>query len=170
MIGIDFDNCPPDPGPQLRIERVRANRSLEFVILSDIFGLWTHWLGDESQPCFKGKPCPHCKRELPRRWKGYLHALFTNKKGQGFVELTPLTARKIMDLCGTETALRGYRIKIWRHAGDKAHLGVEMLPPCEIKGKLPDAQDPWTVLAKLWKLPGTDKRKLDGGDRQELAS
>jgi hypothetical protein len=147
---------PPRPGPELWIRRLRAGQSMTATILAaSLYGLIVHWAGSKSAPCYKDKKkCDGCKRQLPQRWKGYLHAFDHDKREQCFVEVTPLTAESLASQVGTRGGYRGVRVRFERLNGDKARMRVTLLGTTDLGIEMPKERDPYETLAKLWGLPG----------------
>lgn len=161
---IDVQDAPPaDPAPG-QILRVRANQSVDCIILGKCWGVNTHWTGSESQPHFRveGK-CPGCKKRDPIRWKGYWHVLPLGKSSRlGWLEVTAATVEKIQGQAGLVGDLRGLRILLVRGAGDRSHLKATVQPPCEVRGALPPDADPYKLLLKLWGFDPTKKELFFG--------
>lgn len=145
---------PPPPGPRMEIRRVKANQRWQFIVLGQPWGCWTHWVDDHGEPCIEPrKECPGCKRQKPLRWRCYVHVWNIIRQNDEFLELTALVRAQLDDLLPTGEPYRGQRIEVVRGRGDKARMGLVLLPPCEVRGKLPDAKDPFPTLCKLWGFP-----------------
>lgn len=158
MAELNRDDRPPKAGPKWWIERIGAGREGLFTIFSrNIFGVWTHWQLHGSQPCFNRKEdCEGCKRNFPRRWKGYLHAYDHHAKRQCFLEITPIVAESIQQQLGEDQPVRGYRLKMKRGNGPKARVKVEVLAPLGGGPELVEEKFPEETLRKLWSLNGDD--------------
>lgn len=152
MPPLNRQDRPPRGGPEMLVLRLKAGVTKLFAILSpSLWGVWTHWAGSKSEPCFQDKKsCSGCKRGLPKRWKGYLHCWDYHDKREVFFELTPLAADAILEQCGEDAPLRGNRIQVVRGAGDKARLKVTVLSAVPRDQVLPEAKDPAKTLSKLW--------------------
>lgn len=159
MQPLNRQNRPPDPGPEMLILRLRAGQRIVATILSKaLWGVWTHWAGKRSEPCFGDKAdCPGHKRGLPLRWKGYLHVFDHTKKKEGFLELTPVSAESLLDQVGNDSPLRGERIQVIRGGGDKARLTVELLAAIKEGVVLPPEKDPEKTLRALWGIERPQK-------------
>jgi len=166
---LDVQNEPPDTGPGVEILRLRGGQSLQAILLTDVYGLWVHWDGRHTQPCFKNhEKCPGHLKEWPRKWKGYFDVLTLGNSGlRGFMEVTPTVVRSLWAQTGQKIGFRGLRVKLSRGNGNKAHFKISVEPPCEVRGKLPEGTDPYPILAKLWGLPKTGIRELSGGLEME---
>ena len=159
---IDRDDSPPRPGPEMEIKRLRANQSLSVTLLSALWGVWTHWNGRCSEPCYKDhKKCAGHRKGYPRRWKGYIHAIDHASREEIFVELTPLACQCLLRQLGSATRLRGQVVRIKRLGGDRARLEVFVMPPHPEHLQLPKEKDPYPILAKLWGI--ADGEALFGG-------
>jgi hypothetical protein len=160
---IDRQDRPPKPGPAFEIVRLRASQRIVISCLGELWGVYTHWNGRCSEPCFKDhKKCPGHRRGLPRRWKGYLHASNHVNWEEFFLELTPLAASCLLAQCPKQVPLRGQQLEIVRGKGDRARLAVTVLPSHGPGVQLPKAKDPYPLLAKLWGID--DSAELFGGE------
>jgi hypothetical protein len=168
MSTLNTCHMPPPNGPELLIIRLRAGKKLTCVILSHaLWGVWTHWNGSRSEPCFSEKShCNGCKRGLPKRWKGYLHVWDFERRRQVFVELTPTAAESINNQVGLGSVLRGYRVSLERMKGDQSRLIVHVHPMHPDVESLPSAKDPDATLRKLW---GVDRRVASDEEQSGLA-
>ena len=157
MLPLNRQNHPPRGGPSMPIRRVKAGQRKQFAILSrSLWGVWTHWNGKQSEPCYQEKKqCGGCKRGLPKRWKGYLHAYDFMDKEECFLELTPLACDQLLAQAGDKEPLRGNRVLVERGAGNKARLTVTMLTPVQSVSSLPAEKDPQSALQKLWGVDDT---------------
>jgi hypothetical protein len=152
MSDFSTQHTPPAPGPEIPIERVRANDQRCYVVLSPaLWGVWTHWAGDRSMPCWsERKDCDGCKRGLPRRWKGYLHCWNRQTGREAFAELTPLSAENLLAQVPDGAALRGLRLTLKRTAAKNGRLLVLLDPGVQAIPRGIEAKDPCGVLCKLW--------------------
>lgn len=148
---LDRDDRPPRPGPNVEIKRLKANHQIHVLVLGMIQGYWVHWNGLRSEPCFQDhQTCPGHLRQLPRRWKGYLHCFDLVERVELFLELTPLAVKQVKAVCGQESGWRGVRMSVKRHNGDRTRLTVEVSKLSDNVDRLPAAKDVWPVLAQLW--------------------
>jgi hypothetical protein len=154
---------PPDPAPG-RILRLRAAQVIDCVILGKTWGVNTHWTGHESQPHFRAEgKCPGCKRRDPMKWKGYWYVLPLGKNPRcGWLEVTPTIVESIQLQAGTKGDLRGLRVMIARGNGDRSHTKSTVQPPCEVRGALPNDEDPYRLLLKLWGYDPNQKELFFG--------
>lgn len=154
---------PPRPGPELRLVRLREKERGTFVVLGPLWGCYTHWNGQRSEPCFgDSKSCPGHRRGLPVRWKGYLHVIWTEKREECFLEVTPLAAGDLLNVIGGKDApMRGVRVQIERGAGNKARLRVTLLPAMPKTDHLPQSKDPEEILKDLWNRNDDQKKRQD---------
>ena len=153
---LSVDHGCPCPGPETPVVRVKTNVTHHFRVLSrSVFGIWIHWNGLRSEACFtEKKVCPGCTKGLPRRWKGYLHALATHLNGKDcFLELTPLAVTSILSQVPQGEILRGLRLEVRRTAGgEKGRLQVVVLGDINPGNGLIAERDPISVLSRLWGL------------------
>jgi hypothetical protein len=163
MEPLHIQHEPPRPGPAMPILRVKAGQEMHFVILSEsLWGIWTHWAGNRSEPCFaENATCPGHKRGLPRRWKGYLHVWHIDKRLEAFIELTPTAAHCLLDQAGKNCSLRGLRLKLRRTGASNGRLLVNLLPANPSMEGFAQPKDPESILCKLW---GVD-RIITGRER-----
>lgn len=150
---LNREDQPPRAGPVLPILRVRAGELLPCTVLStNLWGCWTHWAGDRSEPCLLPKiGCPGCKRGLPKRWKGYLHIYSHSHNREGFLELTPASAEQLELQCPDQGQYRGLRIDAKRSpGGNRGRLNLSILRRLEETSHLPPPKDPMKTLNFLW--------------------
>jgi hypothetical protein len=137
---------PPKGPPPLEVRRIKAHRMnpYHFVVLSPAFwGLYTHWTGNHSHPCFKTKEkCAGCKLKCGRKWLGYLHCVDEDNK-HCLVEFTKRAANMLLDSVPAGRILRGIRVAMQRTEGGKnGRLCARMIGIVASPERLPAAQDP----------------------------
>lgn len=161
---LNLANEPPAPGPRLLVLRLRAGQKCSFVILSEtIIGIWTHWSGRASNPCFTPKEdCEGCKKGYPKRWKGYIHCIDKSAHRHVFLELTPMSATSLRGQIPGGSSLRGFSLSAERGRGDKARLAVLIEQYCPKISDLPQAIDPIPTLSELWGLKPDPERQYPG--------
>jgi hypothetical protein len=160
---LNRQDRPPKSGPDLWIRRLKKKQWVIVTILCDsIWGVYVHWNGSKTEPCFEDKKkCPGHARQLPLRWKGYLHVWDHERKEECFLELTPLSAEQLLEQLGQLCGMRGSRCRVERMDGDKARLRVTLLGAGDHHGELPAEKSPLPTLSKLWGIaPG---KHLSGG-------
>lgn len=158
MEPLDRQDQPPRSGPAIEIRRLRAGGAATLLCLTNLQGFWTHWNGLRSEPCFRDhSKCPGHLRQLPRRWKGYVHSFDVFDRVDFFQELTPLAVEQIQRVVGKATPLKAMRLSLKRGNGDRTRLKVEVVRMEERLDGLPAGKDVWPVLAKLWGLIGTQE-------------
>lgn len=156
---------PPPPGPNMTVRRIRALQRLQFVLLGQPWGTWTHYNGRSTEPCLKPKKeCPGCKRQLAHRWKCYIHVWNLQRQTDEFLELTPASRAQLDDQLPTGEPYRGQRIEVARGKGDKSRLTVLLLPAVPVHGKMPESKDPYKLLCKLWGFPQITEEKPPQSD------
>jgi len=168
MADLARQDHAPRPGPELPILRHKANTPTRYLLLSrSLFGLWTHWIDDCSMPCLEPRAgCDGCKRQKPRRWKGYLHAIRMDNREEGFLELTPFAAKALELQVGGAITLRGVQMKCSRGNGQKTRLKIEVvyaLPSSE-GFELPEEKSPEITLRQLWQHKGFRLRRPEDDD------
>lgn len=152
---LDFTTRAPKPGPRVQIFRCVKSATLTATILNDTYwGLLTHWDGkaNRSRPCL-GKKCDCQERQIPTRFKGWVHVLRFPQNDMLFFELTPQAVEQIEKQIPRETSWRGYRIQA-RRSNSTTHgrLIVEVLEAKSNLENLPVGQDPEEVLRNLWNM------------------
>lgn len=149
-----MDN-PPSAGRVMQIRKVRESETLTCAIVSrSITGCRTHWNGKQTVPCFAEKrKCEGCRLGYPARWIGFLHVCNLDGSGAEFLELTTISANRLLHLQGDRPDLRGMIITVNREGGKKkAPLKVAAHPDCLDPQKLGKALEPWPTLQRLWRL------------------
>lgn len=152
--------APPRPGPTIQVVQVGARELVVGVICSpSVWGVVTHW--DEyagrkgrTQRCTldKTESCEGCEKELPSRWKGYIHFFDLVAKKEAYLEITPKAFDLLCAQAPHKKPLRGLKITAKR-AGKSAQsrLQIELaLYAGEDVDQLPKARDPEPVLETLW--------------------
>jgi len=153
------EDRPPSNNKGLPLLRIKDPNVHLFTILSNrVFGVWTHWNGHQSIPCWKtDEPCRGCQKGLPARWKGYLYVMDHRAGGEGFLELTPRCVESLENLVADIRQLRGERVQVRRTSrGNHGRLELEVLAKI---GNLPAtlaARSPLETLGKLWGLSASD--------------
>lgn len=161
---------PPAPGPREPITRVKQRQRIVVVVLSSTWwDIVVHWdpTAKRSFPCTTPtSQCEYHQRELPSRWRGYLHVLLFegNKRVETFLELTPGLAEEIENQLGEGADLRGQRWELERGNGDKARitLSIKAHWSAVSKEELAPERSPEMELMRLW---GMIKRKPSQRDR-----
>lgn len=155
--GLAIEPTPPRSGPELYILRLGASESLTFHCFSrQCFGIWVHFdqIVHRSQPHYTDEgECDGCLRQLPKRWKGFLHCWCVEKKQQVFVELTPASAGALIGQQATGETLRGKGIFLQRTKGKNGRLHVRILPGQIDPQSMPEEIDVLPSLLKLWGIP-----------------
>lgn len=166
-------DTPPPPGPRYRIRRLRHGESMQFILLGPMCGLYTHWTGSRTEPCYENKKdCAGCRTGKPKRWKGYVHVWNEAIPGEEFLEFTPTAAALLNDLLGDAAELRGNRLMMERGGGDKSRLKLSLLCHYEklrSNHPLPQTRDPLETLSRLWNDPNLKDDRDNGDDKPRLA-
>lgn len=151
-MSLSLEPLPPKAGPEIYIMRLKGRERFSYTIFSEsMFGIWVHWAGRKSAPHFSDtERCPGCKRQEPKRWKGFLHCFCIEKKQEVFLELTPASAHSLLDQLAVGEVLRGQGIVVERTKGDNGRLLIRVCNSHPDPAKLPPALDPQVSLLSLW--------------------
>jgi hypothetical protein len=158
MSPIVEGQAPPKAGPELEIVQLRAGQVIEGVILSQkVWGVMTHWNDHagkrgRSERCTRQLgSCAGCERQMPTRWKGYVHYFDFEAKREKFCELTPAAFEMIDTQCPKQRELRGLRIRVRRsEGGSTGRLRVELTLYSGDLERLPPERNPEPFLETLW--------------------
>jgi len=145
----------PKPGPSLPIVRVTdAARHIFTVFSPAVWGVWTHWDGRRSVPCMLPvETCPFHRRQLPLRWKGYVHVFDHNERQQSYLELTPAGVQMLQTQLAPGESLRGILLNVERSkGGPKGRLIIEVKPNHAPSSQLTEEKHPREALTSLWGL------------------
>jgi len=162
MDELDICPIPPRPGPELFIQRLKAQEEHAFTIYSEaLFGINVHFVGNRSQPHYRNPDnCPGCKAKNVKRWKGFLHCWNHNLGQEVFLELTPASALSLHSQLGGVGPLRGNRISVKRTKKDNGRLVISVLTAARDAGKLPPSKDPLESLVRLWGLADVNDHEI----------
>jgi hypothetical protein len=165
---------PPTPGPRDEVHRLQGGEEFSCIILSPkIWGPWTHWTGERSQPCYEPKnSCPGCQKGLPSRWKGYIHVIDIFRRKECFLELTPKSAELLTAQKDPDQDLRGLSFTLQRGKGSKAKLSVRRTYGRTPDNQMPPARDPEPVIRLLWNMPSRQfsQGSLEPWHKEAIAS
>ncbi len=150
--------APPQAGPQFKVIQLDAGESVDGVILApSVWGVITHWnegagVKGRSQRCTRDKgACDGCEKELPSRWKGYIHFYNFANKSEEFLEITPGAFDKLLLEAPTDRPLRGLRLRAQRSKGGKnGRLKLELGLFAGSMDAFPKTRDPEPILEILW--------------------
>lgn len=154
---------PKKIGLELEVVRVVSTEIRLYVLLSPApWGSFFHWSGG-SVPC-TGDPeeCDRCKRLVPRKWRGYIHALEQHGTStrEVILELTH-SALASLDLSLAMRDYRGSMVQLRKtKGGAKGRFLVDVLDRRVTDQTLPPERDPAPILKKLWEL--NERRYLEG--------
>ncbi len=152
------DPTPPVHTKTLHLQRIKRGQVVVCTVLSHMLtGVWTHWTGTRTTPCYFHEPtCPGCATQSPRRWKGYLHCWNPSTNSNGIIELTPAAATELLNALPPKSSLRGLQIRLERTKGaNNGRLS------CSVIGRHPDPDSipkecaAWPTLSHIW---GDDKQ------------
>lgn len=157
MSDLNRDDRPPRIPKTMHLRRLKAGERFHGILLAPLWGVWTHWNGNRSEPCFKKKvSCPGHRKGLPSKWKGYFHVWNLLERAEEFLEVSPVAADQILDCLTTGHPARGHRVTILRGNGTKARLKVEVNESVPDAESLPQPKDPNKTLRRLWGIADDD--------------
>jgi len=147
--------APPDrPGLETEVIRIVSQNPRTFYLLSEKpWGAYWHWSG-RSLKCTHDDDCERCKNLVPRKWRGYIHAIemIGTGKQDVIVELT----QKAICLLDVQLCMQPYRGAVCTMkktpGGAKGRFIIEVLPRRIDALTLPDEVDPSIMMNKLWEL------------------
>lgn len=144
---------PPDLDPVIAgIDMVYPcdKKGLAVIALDDFVGVFVHWLGDRTQPCF-GDQCYWCPRKVPRRWRGYFAALLKGASFPCIAQLTPAAARRLRESVPDGEPLRGAQLHLFRESNDRSSpMGLRFYGFVPVTDPLPMPPDVRRFLLHLW--------------------
>ncbi len=145
--------------PQQLVKRLSAGERMSGFFLSEaLWGVHTHWLKEgkrgRSVRCTKERGACVCEeRDLPSRWRGYIHVYDEGTREFCFLELTPGAAEQLLRQLPDRENLRGIRFEAYRTpGGDTGRLNIRLGTHTVAIETCPPGQDPEPVLEKLWSL------------------
>jgi hypothetical protein len=154
---------PKKIGLELEVVRIVSTEIRLYVLLSTApWGSFFHWAGG-SIPC-TGDPeeCERCKKLVPRKWRGYIHALEQHGTStrEVILELTH-SALATLDLSLAMREYRGSMVQLRKtKGGAKGRFLIDVLDRRVTDQTLPADRDPAPVLKKLWEL---NERRYSNG-------
>lgn len=149
---IAFDDSIPARGPELFIKRLKGGESRMYTVLgTKIRGIWVHWnpASNMSEP-HHHENCAACKKEMAKRWKGFLHCWDDASHQEVFLELTPTSASAVQTAILGENLLRGTVMTVSRGAKANSRLNVHVQVYRRNDKALPREKDPRLSILKLW--------------------
>jgi hypothetical protein len=155
MLNIRSEMSPPTRAPAMPIIRIKGGQAGMFLIYSHRPEWFcSHWNGRRSEPCIiPSDECSGCKRQLPTKWKGYLHVRKLDGEQDGFLEITPHVNDSLLSQAPSKPSLRGWRIEIRRTRGNLGRLNVCLLPKLCSDDNLPPVKSARETLSVLWTVP-----------------
>jgi len=153
---LDFNAPPPQANdkPALPVARTPVSGNLRGIITCHTpASCWVHWAAGKTQPC-TAPDCPHCRQNLPRRWRLYVSIYIPTNKRHLILELPDEPGRTILNHLAEHKSLRhtilaAYRLKPRPNGRVACHL--EAGDPDRYK--IPQPPDIPACLCTLWKLP-----------------
>ena len=154
---------PKKIGLELEVVRIVSTEIRLYVLLSSApWGSYFHWGGASMTCTGDTETCDRCKRVVPRKWRGYLHALEQHGTStrEVILELTH-SALATLDLSLAMRDYRGSMVQLRKtKGGAKGRFIIEVLERRVTDQTLPPERDPTPVLQKLWAL--NERRYTDG--------
>jgi hypothetical protein len=145
---------PPVVGHCITVLKVTHQSQDRYWVLGDqVWGRDVHWLGDRSGFCtMDPKSCPYCRKEVPKRWTGWLHVcLPSNPREEGFLELTPLAAQNYLSQITPKEPMRGGVVLVGRmRKTNRSPLRIDVIARVEIPVGFPKPANPEATLLRLW--------------------
>lgn len=146
---------PKKIGLEIEVVRIVSTEMRIYVLLSSApWGSFFHWAG-ASLPCTGDEEsCERCKRLVPRKWRGYIHALEQHGTStrEVILELTHVALASL----DVSLAMRDYRGSIVQlrktKGGAKGRFLIDVMERRVTDQTLPAERDPAPVLKKLWEL------------------
>jgi hypothetical protein len=169
-MAIAFDDSIPARGPELFIKRLKGGESRMYTVLgTQIRGIWVHWnpTSSQSEPHHHDN-CPACKKEMPKRWKGFLHCWDDASHQEIFLELTPTSASAVMTAILGDNLLRGTVMTVSRGPKANSRLNVHVQVYRRDEKALPREKDPRLSILKLWGCDADGMEQLKEGPDGEL--
>jgi len=127
-----------------------------FCCSTTVWGTWTHWdtATKRSIACINDKKlCQGCLRQLPHRWKGFLHLYNPQFTREWFVELTPLADKSLKGATINQPSLRGLHLEFRREFRvKKSTILVACTGTWQGPGELPKPKEPEVSLARIFGL------------------
>jgi len=143
---------PKSPGLQVEVIRITGTEFRTFYLLSNQpWCAYFHWVG-HSVRCLQTEECDRCRRNTPKKWRAYIHALEHDGTitREVILEVTQLCIASLLALNG-ESKLRGTIVKLKKSKGGaKGRYLVDVLPRRVSSETLPTERDPEPILQRLW--------------------
>jgi len=143
---------PEVPGIEVEVIRITSTENRIFCLCSTMpWVSWWHW-GGKSLRCTDNLECDRCKTGIPRKIRGYIHAIefLGTAKREVIIELTH-TAMVMIDvaLCGQPH--RGCMVLMKKTKGGKhGRFVIDVKTQRIDAATLPDERDPEPLMLKLW--------------------
>jgi len=147
-----FNDDVPKPGPEVYVLRMPADRTITFVAWGDkLRGFDVHWLGNRTAMHFEpAEECEHCLKNLPSKWKGYLHVYAVELKQEFFLEFTKITASAFQHQVANPDHLRGCTFRLKRGKSKNSRMSIIILAPVTVETALPPEKDPRPCILRLY--------------------
>lgn len=147
-----FNDQTPKGGIEVYVYRMPAAETKTFTAWGDqIKGFDVHWLGDRTAMHFDpAEECEHCLKNLPKKWKGYLHVYCSELHQEVFLEFTARSAESFKMQVSNPEHLRGCVFQLKRGKTKNARMDVRILTPVAVDVVLPSGKDPRRHILKLY--------------------
>lgn len=149
-------NVPPPPKDVIWVARIKPMTREKFTVYSPaLWGVWTHWTGKLTQPCYADHQfCHQGHKEETLRWKAYVFGWSFERNRQEFLELTAGACDHWLSQLAPGVSLRGMTIEVYRDKRQKGPLLVQVAPHVKRDcSTLPPDRNPEKSLLRLWKVP-----------------
>jgi len=133
---------------QVRVERAKVGQPLTIAPRGPWRGLYAHYNGKRSVPCF-GNDCPnHTKEPI---WYGFMPVVLISQDALGMRQaIAELTEHAAAKLVGVQ--LRGIVLKLFRAKLNKeSAVDVDFLPETVREASLPPSFDVAPILSRLYR-------------------
>lgn len=140
----------------------KGPEGLVLTLLADtFFGAINHWDGVPITCTGDPIKCYGCRKDLPRRWTGYIAAFRRSDRTRVIGQLTENAARQLLDIATENGTLRGVTVELRRRNGKKANAPV-MVKKLGV-AKPSDCMEEHAILPSLNRLWGLNLEKIMAG-------
>lgn len=150
----------PRPGPKIDFWTPENKTPEPVVCLSHAIVAHQVHFDRRTLPCFREvnqlgevvRSCERCDKQVPIRWRGYLHVLRVHLGAYVFLCIPPGAGYTLQEQYGLDFDYRGLILKIHRVGGSKNKpLVVELDQHAGRRTGYPEALDPTPYLATIFK-------------------
>lgn len=169
MEDIRWSDLPPVASrlPHLPLISAKPGRPVVgLVTCRRLRGVYTHFLGNRTQPCMKLN-CEGCQKNLPHRWEGYVSLWTATPCKHVLVRLTEAAVNDMHGSAPDWTNIRGLHLSVERassRANSRLLAKVSVYENNQVR--LPEEPDLIAHLVLIWRLSG----QTDGFSMEELTT